>query len=88
MPDRLICVLTGGPLYRIALGAETILFEMHHYCGPMPLNKKTHEERKLGPKHKFWRAASLWAQQGQRVGRTIRDVRLCVWDDVADKEES
>lgn len=33
------------------------IFEVHHYCGPHPLNKKTQEPYKNvpGEKHRFWK---------------------------------
>lgn len=80
MPDRLICILAGGDLYRIDVDGNQILFEMHPYCGPMPLRERDQEPKELGPRHKFWTAASLWAQQGQRISDTLDGVGLCVWD--------
>lgn len=78
----LICLLTGGPLHEIKVGASVILFELHRYCGPMPLDKRTLESRNLGPRAPFWRAVSLWAQQGKKTEAGSRDdVRRCIWVD-------
>lgn len=74
-----MCLLLGGPLYRIYVDGKWILFEMHRYCGPMPLNQRTHGERRLGPRHRFWEAVTLWAQQGQRTGLESKGVKSCVW---------
>lgn len=56
----------GGGEYFIDVADETIKFEWSERFGPMALTKKG-AERALTPKHKFWRAASLWNLQGQRL---------------------
>lgn len=48
-------------------------FEMHPYCGPNILNKRTEEPLKHQPME-FLEAASLWAKQGQKI-----ENGLCVW---------
>lgn len=79
---KIVCFLGGGELYEIKIGASVILFEMHRYCGPMPLDKRTYEARELGPKAPFWRAASLWAQQGKKTEVGSKgDVPRCIWVD-------
>ena len=65
----LICIMTGGELYQIHVDGVWILFEDHHYCGPMPLDKRTLDERKLGPRHHFWAAVSAWYLGGKKTGR-------------------
>ena len=67
MSGRLICLLVGGDLYRIWAGGKEYLFEMHSYCGPMPLRARDHEPRLLGPRHPFWTAVTLWDRQGRRT---------------------
>lgn len=74
-----VCLLTGGPLYQIYVEGVWIVFEIHPYCGPMPLDKRSLEERRLGPRHKFWEAATLWVQQGQQTGRETGGVKCCIW---------
>lgn len=61
-----VCVLEGGPEYRIRIGSTVYLFEMLSYCGPMAINQDG-SEKVLGPRHQFWRIVSLWFEQGERV---------------------
>ena len=75
----IVCLLTGGPLYRINVDNQWIAFELHHYCGPIPLDKRTLEPRSLGPRHNFWRAVTLWVNQGSEVGGKFGDCTSCVW---------
>lgn len=63
----------GGPMRKISVAGKLYEFEMHPYCGPTLLNRKG-EPCKYQPLA-FLHAASLWAQQGQR----IKD-GLCRWD--------
>lgn len=64
----------GGPEYDISVGGKIYHFEMHPYCGPSLL-KKNGDPVDLGKTPKrFLEAASLWAQQGQKV-----ENGLCVW---------
>ncbi len=63
----------GGPMRKISVNGKIYEFEMHPYCGPNILNRKG-EPLKNQPRT-FLRAASLWAQQGQRI-----EDGLCVWD--------
>jgi hypothetical protein len=60
-------VTIGGDTLRIETSAGVVMFEWHPHCGPMPI-KRNGSERELGPKHPFWRAVSLWDQQGKRIG--------------------
>lgn len=60
--DKMICVLTGGPMFDIQVNGKRYHFEMHPYCGPTLQSNE------------FLEAASLWAQQGQKV-----EDGLCVW---------
>lgn len=69
-----ICILTGGPEFDIQANGKVYHFEMHPYCGPVALNKRTKNELKHQPMS-FLEAASLWAQQGQSV-----ENGLCRWD--------
>jgi hypothetical protein len=60
------CGMLGGSEYVINVSGQTYRFEMHRYCGPMPVYKNGNE-RPLAPRHKFWTAVTFWNQQGQRV---------------------
>lgn len=73
------CILTGGLDYKIGVGGRIIPFEMHPYCGPCALTK-TGRELKLGPRHPFWNAVTLWNEQGRRVS----DQGLCLWQEPPD----
>lgn len=66
------CLLLGGPEYKIQIGATTYRFEMHCYCGPMPINHDG-SERHLEPTHGFWEIVTFWIKQGERVenGRAV-----------------
>lgn len=59
------CILHGGPIYTI----DGIRFEMHPHFGPAVVSKRDGRvlESQPGPRHRFWRAVTLWAQQGRRV---------------------
>lgn len=65
-------ILNGGPMRKISVGGKIIEFEMHPYCGPNIL-KRNGEPIKHQPME-FLKAASLWAQQGQKI-----EDGLCVW---------
>ena len=67
------CVDCGGPMLKISVGGKVIEFEMHPYCGPNILNRKG--EPLANQPDDFLTAASLWAQQGQRM-----EDGLCRWD--------
>ncbi len=62
----------GGPMHAISVGGEILRFEMHPYCGPNIL--KPNGEPIDNQPHEFLKAASLWAQQGEKVRNG-----LCVW---------
>ena len=64
----------GGPMRKISVRGVVYEFEMHPYCGPHILNRRG-EPLARQPKE-FLKAASLWAQQGQRIDEN----GLCVWD--------
>ena len=67
------CVDCGGPMLKISVGGKVIEFEMHPYCGPNILNRKG--DPLANQPNDFLVAASLWAQQGQRM-----EDGLCRWD--------
>lgn len=66
------CLDCGGPMRKIQVNGTVCEFEMHPYCGPNFLNKKG-EPLKHQPAA-FLKAASLWAQQGQKI-----ENGMCVW---------
>lgn len=58
---------------KIQVNGHVYEFEMHPYCGPTLLNKRTGSPLEYQPTP-FLEAASLWAQQGQKI-----EDGLCVW---------
>ncbi len=74
----LVHVSLGGPMRTIQVNGIRFIFEMHPYCGPTILNRRG-EPAKNQPSQ-FLHAASLWAQQGQKVD----DSGLCVWEHPAE----
>ncbi len=71
---QIIHISMGGPMRKISVGGRIIEFEMHPYCGPNILHKRTGEPLANQPMD-FLHAASLWHQQGQRIDEN----GLCVW---------
>lgn len=71
---KVVCILEGGPMRKIRVDGEVFDFEMHPFCGPTLLNKWG--DPKPVDKHprNFLEAASLWAQQGQRM-----ENGWCLW---------
>jgi hypothetical protein len=69
------CVLVGGKDHVIVVDGERYPFEDHPQLGPCPLTKRG-AERRLGPRHRFWLAATLWIEQGRRLDAS----GVCVWD--------
>lgn len=70
---KTICILNGGPMRRISVNGKVIEFEMHPYCGPTIL--KRNGEPLTNKPAEFLYAASLWAQQGQKID----EKGLCIW---------
>jgi len=66
MMKGLIHISVGGETHQLNVGGETIYFEMHRFCGPMPINKVSLSERRLSDTHKFWQAVTYWCRQGQQ----------------------
>lgn len=71
--DSVAHIMEAGPTRKISVGGKIYIFEMHRYCGPVLLTKKGEPAAKQPAK--FLEAASLWAQQGQRM-----EGDLCRWD--------
>ena len=57
----------GSGEYEIDVRGKMIRFEWSEQFGPMPINKDGSEALSIGPKHGFWRAASLWKLQGMSL---------------------
>lgn len=53
--------------YLIEVNGKPILFDWSERFGPRAINKDGSEKTSVGPKHPFWRAASLWNIQGRRL---------------------
>jgi len=66
-PNRIMIDAFGGGEYLIEVRGNPIRFEWSNIFGPMPINKDGSEALSVGPKHGFWRAASLWNLQGRRL---------------------
>jgi hypothetical protein len=64
----------GGGSYEIEVRGKIIRFDWSEQFGPLPINRDGSEARSIGPKHAFWRAASLWNLQGQRL-----DGKHAIW---------
>jgi hypothetical protein len=64
---RVMIDIFGGPEeYLIDVRGKLIRFEWSEMFGPAPLTKTGAIMESIGPKHGFWRAASLWNLQGRR----------------------
>lgn len=57
----------GGGEYQIEVRGKLVRFEWSEQFGPMPINQDGSECLSVGPRHGFWRAASLWNLQGRRI---------------------
>lgn len=66
-PSRIMIDIFGGAEHLIDVRGNLIRFEWSNICGPVPINKDGSECLSIGPKHGFWRAASLWNLQGRRL---------------------
>lgn len=64
----------GSGDYLITVKDKEIRFEWSDRFGPLPITKSGAENTKIGPRHKFWRAASLWNLQGKRL-----DGKRAIW---------
>lgn len=62
----------GGDLLLMPVGSREVLFELHHYCGPIPCNKKTLDPMDRIPTG-FWDAFERWD-----VGGRLVDGELCI----------
>lgn len=69
-PSRIMIDSFGGDEYFIDVRGRLIRFEWSDQFGPLPINENGSEALSVGPKHGFWRAASLWNLQGRRLEGT------------------
>jgi hypothetical protein len=72
--SRIFIDCFGGGDYHIQVRGKLVRFEWSEMFGPMPVNADGSEARSIGPRHGFWRAASLWNLQGRRI-----EDGVCVW---------
>lgn len=70
---ELIHISLGGPIHTIQVNGRRVTFEMHPYCGPIAINKRTGESLKH-QRMDFLTAVTQWVKGGKR---TEND--LCVW---------
>lgn len=71
--SRVMVDAFGDDDLRIEVVGKIVHFSFSQLFGPWPCTK-TGRERSLGPRHPFWRAASLWHLQGSRV-----ESGLAIW---------
>ncbi len=72
-----VCLLVGGPTRSIRAGGKTWQFEDNHRFGPAVLLRDgSIKPSQPGERSPFWKAVSLWAQQGRR----LNDDGSCRWD--------
>lgn len=74
----LIHISLAGPTRHITDSkGKRWTFEMHHYCGPIALNKSGDPmERQPGERSPFWHAVTRWAQGGHRLNGIE-----CIWEE-------
>ena len=64
---RIMVDCYGSGEYFIDVRGKMVRFEWSARFGPMPINADGSEASSIGPRHDFWRAASLWNLQGRRL---------------------
>lgn len=69
-----VCILQGGPVYQI----DGISFEWNERFGPAVVDKREEIlDKQPGPRHRFWKAVTWWAQQGRRLTAE----GICIYDE-------
>lgn len=68
-----VCILTGGPEFKIRVRGKEFLFEFPLYFGPAVLTKRG-DIASVQPGY-FLEAASLWHKQGRRMTAD----GYCIW---------
>jgi hypothetical protein len=61
-----MCLLLGGPIHHITVRGKDVLFEVHPYCGPHPIHKRTLDPLDNIPPG-FWDAIQLWIDGGKKL---------------------
>jgi hypothetical protein len=69
---KIIHISIGGPVIKISIKGKLYHFEDHRYCGPMRVDQRGEPTTKTPMA--FWKAVSLWAQQGRKI-----ENGLAVW---------
>lgn len=71
----------GGPERWISCAGKVFLFEDHHYCGPVVLNKSTRDPSENQPSEKsiFWQHVQAWYEQGKQT-KEIDGKVWCVYE--------
>jgi len=72
---RVAHISRGGPDRVIVVAGIRIGFEDHPTMGPCPVTARG-TERRLGPRHPFWGAATQWIAGGRRLNAD----GVCVWE--------
>lgn len=62
-----VFLTVGGPDLEITWRSKTWLFEMHHYCGPVLINRRTGQPLNTEPPKAFWSAFELWELGGKEI---------------------
>ena len=68
-----LCV--GDPFRLIYVAGKWYQFEMHSYCGPVPINRDFSTRLTDWPRV-VWDAVMLWIDQGRRVDEN----EGCIWE--------
>lgn len=71
----ILCSFSDGGIYRINVGGRLYHFDFSERFGPTVVGGRGQEVKQPGHKNDFWRAVSLWANQGKRKD----DTGMCVW---------
>lgn len=71
----------GGHERWISCAGKVFLFEDHHYCGPVVLNKSTRDPSENQPSEKsiFWQHVQAWYEQGKQT-KEIDGKVWCVYE--------
>ena len=74
MAHHFACIMRGGSVYTI----DGVRFEWHPRFGPAVVGKRGQiVNTQPGPRHRFWKAVTWWAQQGHVVTAD----GACVYDE-------
>ena len=62
-----VFLTVGSDELEITYRSQSWLFEMHHYCGPILLNRRSRLPLNSEPPKAFWTAFELWELGGKEV---------------------